>query len=186
MSGFELNKIAAAVLVAGLVAMIASKVGTTLYEGGKHYGEHEVSRGYTIEGAETETIVAVVKEVKKEKVDIIPLLASADLAKGQKIIKRCVACHSLDKGGINKVGPRLWDVVGRNKGNQSDYSYSNALVALKDKENWGYNELSGFLENPKKYMPGTKMIFAGLKKPSQRANLIAYMRTLSDNPKPIE
>lgn len=111
------------------------------------------------------------------------LLASADKNAGAKISKKCAACHSFDKGGPNKVGPNLWDVVGRTVASHEGYSYSSALSDLGGQ--WSYERLNAFLTKPKDFAPGTKMGFAGLKDAQDRANLIAYLRSLSDDPKPL-
>ncbi len=115
---------------------------------------------------------------------IAALLATADPAAGQKIAAKCKACHNFDKGGANKIGPNLWDIVGAKHAHRDDFKYSEAMTAMHDKV-WDYNELDTYLTSPKTYAPGTKMIFPGLKKPEERANLIAWLRTLSDSPKPL-
>ena len=115
---------------------------------------------------------------------IAALLASADPAKGEKLAKRCAACHSFDNGGANKVGPNLWDIVGDHQGQgRNGYAFSSALSGLGG--SWDYAALDAWLTSPKDYAPGNKMTFAGLKKPEDRADLIAWLRTLSDAPKPL-
>ena len=114
---------------------------------------------------------------------VLAMLASADPDAGAKVARKCKACHSLDKGGPNKVGPNLWDVVGRPVASHEGYSYSDALESLGGE--WTYDRLSAFLRSPKEFAPGTKMGFAGIRKEQDRANLLAYLRTLSDNPKPL-
>ena len=116
--------------------------------------------------------------------DIAELLKTADAAQGEKLAKKCGACHNFEKGGPNKVGPNLWDVVGAKHAHKEDYNYSDAIKGMHDKE-WSYAELDAFLTAPKTYAPGTKMTFPGLKKPEERAAVIAYLRSLSDNPKPL-
>jgi len=110
-------------------------------------------------------------------------LAAADVAVGQKEARKCAACHSLDKGGKNKVGPHLWDVVGRNVATAEGFKYSNALTDIGG--TWSYEKLDAFLTAPRDYASGTRMTFAGIKDAAERADLIAYLRTLSDNPKPL-
>jgi len=102
---------------------------------------------------------------------------------GQKEARKCAACHSLDKGGKNKVGPHLWDVVGRNVATAEGFKYSNALTDIGG--TWSYEKLDAFLTAPRDYASGTRMTFAGIKDAAERADLIAYLRTLSDNPKPL-
>lgn len=177
-SGIEINKIAGAVLLAGVIAMVTGLASEALYTGsiGEHEA-HEAKRGYVIEGAESggETETAQVEEAKP--VDIAPFMATADAKAGEGLIKKCTACHTFDKGGRNGVGPNQWGLVGSHFAHNPDYSYSAALQAMKDKR-WGVQELSEFLANPKKYIPGNKMSFAGIKDPQERANLIAYLSTL--------
>ncbi|MEO1065937.1 MAG: cytochrome c family protein [Pseudomonadota bacterium] len=141
----------------------------------------EVS-GYQIEVAETASAAA---EDAPEEEPIGVLLASADIGAGEKLIKRCVACHSFEDGGANKVGPQLWDIVNRDMGAVSSFGYSGALEEYGAGKQWTYEELDGFLKKPNAWIKGTAMGFAGLKKPDDRANIIAYMRTLSANPAPL-
>ncbi len=115
--------------------------------------------------------------------DLAALLAAADPAAGQKQARKCVACHSFDAGGGHKIGPNLWDVVGRAIGAADGYRYSAALAEHGGV--WGYEELDAFFASPKSFAEGTKMTFAGIKDAADRANLIAYLRGLSDNPQPL-
>ena len=124
------------------------------------------------------------KEEEKPLEPVGPLLASADTAKGEKVFKKCGACHTTNKGGANKVGPNLWNIVNAKRGQVEGFSYSKNLCRRK-RGTWSYESLNAFLFKPKTYIPGTKMAFAGLKKPSDRANLIAYLRSLSENPAPL-
>ncbi len=112
---------------------------------------------------------------------VTALLAAADPAAGAKAVKKCAACHTLDKGGKHRLGPNLWDLVDRPIGSAVGYKYSDALNS-KSGETWNYDNLDAFLTKPKGWAPGTKMSFAGIKKPGQRADLIAHLRSLSDNP----
>jgi len=111
------------------------------------------------------------------------LLKAADPAAGAKIAAKCKACHDFSKGGPNKVGPNLWDIVGAKQAHLDNFTYSDAVKKLG--KQWTYEELDKFLTTPKDYAPGTKMAFPGLKKPEERAAVIAYLRTLSDSPKPL-
>ncbi len=108
-------------------------------------------------------------------------VAAAEPAAGEKLFKKCVACHNPDKDGKRKIGPNLWDVVERPVASAEGFAYSNALKE-KSGETWSYDNLDAFLKRPKDWAPGTKMSFAGLKKPEQRAAVIAYLRSLSDSP----
>jgi cytochrome c len=119
-----------------------------------------------------------VVEAKPDWGTVIPV---ADLTAGDKAHIRCQQCHDFSKGGPDKIGPNLYAIVGAQHARAASYAYSPALVAMKDKV-WGYDELDAFLKNPKGAIKGTKMSFAGLSKQTDRVNLIAYMRTLSDSP----
>jgi cytochrome c len=112
------------------------------------------------------------------------LLASADATKGQAVAKACAACHDFTKGGPNKVGPNLWGVVGRKHGVHEGFAYSDAMKA-KSSEDWTYEALDAFIHAPKEAIPGTKMAYGGIKKPDDRANLLAYLQSLSDTPVPF-
>tara|TARA_B100000029_G_scaffold11933_1_gene12661 strand:- start:486 stop:1007 length:522 start_codon:yes stop_codon:yes gene_type:complete len=116
--------------------------------------------------------------------DIMALLASANISEGEKVFKRCASCHSVSKGGKNKIGPALWGVIGRQAGALTDYKYSKSLIAYGKK--WSFEEMNGFLTKPKEWIPGTKMAFAGLKNEKDRASLILYMNSQSDQPLPIK
>jgi cytochrome c len=113
----------------------------------------------------------------------LTLLASADAAKGAKLFGKCKACHTTENGGKNKVGPNLWNVVGRAKAGGAGYAYSSALKDMGG--DWSFADLDAFLNKPKSFVPGTKMSFAGLKKPGQRAAMLVYLRSLSDAPKSL-
>jgi cytochrome c len=112
------------------------------------------------------------------------LLASADPAAGEKVFGKCKACHNAEKGGANQVGPNLWGVIGRPIAQHEGFSYSQALSSHAG-ATWTYDELNSYLTSPKAWAPGTKMTFAGLNKPEERANVIAYLRTKSDSPPPL-
>jgi cytochrome c len=117
-------------------------------------------------------------------VDIMPLIAAADPAEGQKVFGKCKACHNADKGGANQVGPNLWNVVGGPHGHSETFTYSSVMAGMHDKK-WSYEELNAFLTSPKTYAPGTKMTFAGLSKPQDRAAVIAFLRGQADSPQPL-
>lgn len=178
MSGhnLEFNKITAAVLLAGVIALVAGVASEALYTGSVGEHEHEIKRGYTIAGAESAGGEAA-PAAEEKPVDIAPLMAKADTAAGEALVKKCTSCHTFDKGGKNGVGPNQWGLVGNHFAHMEGYSYSAAVLALKDKK-WTPQELSDFLANPKKHLPGNKMSFAGIKNPQDRANLIAYLSTL--------
>ncbi len=183
MNGLEFNKIAAAVLLSGIIAMVSGLVAEGLYSGG--HDEEAAKRGYTIEGAESAEAPAGTPAATEKPVDIAPLLAKEDVTKRQDIIKQCTACHTYEKGGRNGVGPNQYGLLGAAFAHMEGYAYSDALKAQHGKKTWTFQELSEFLANPKKHSPGTKMAYAGMKKPEDRANLIAYLNTLSDKPLPL-
>ena len=176
MDSLKFNKIAAALLSSILLIMMFGNIGNFLVN-----PNTDVSNAYPIEVPETNTAVA--KEEKEVVIEpITALLATANLESGLKIAKKCVACHGFDAGGPNKVGPNLYDIVNKDQG-KADYAYSKVLAALNGK--WTYEELNKFLYKPKLYSKGTKMNYAGLSKTKDRANLIAWLRTKSDNPVPL-
>ena len=112
------------------------------------------------------------------------MLATASIDEGKKIFKKCAACHSIEQGGKNKIGPALWSVVDRKVGSVEGFKYSNALKNYN--KDWTFEELNGFLHKPLKYIKGTKMAFAGLRKDSDRANIIAYLNSMGSSPKPLK
>ena len=179
MDSLEINKIVACILVVALVVIGLSNLTEILYEVEKPEVAHYIIEGVDDEPATIDT--AVSEEV--EEIPIQILLASASVDKGAKVFKKCSNCHVPNEGGANKIGPALWNIVNKDIGG-ADFAYSNAMASHGG--NWSYDELNGFLKNPKKYIEGTKMSFAGLKKETDRANVILYLRSLSNNPAPIE
>ena len=156
MDSFELNKIIAAVLLVALIIIGIGKLSDAIF-----YVEKPKTPGYVVE---VEQVVTTSTETKSdssiEKVDITALMAMADLAHGEKVFKKCAACHSIVKGGKNNIGPALYNVVNRQAGVVSDYKYSKALTEYE--KNWTFEELNGYLIRPAKWIKGTKMAFAGL------------------------
>ena len=183
MDSFEINKIVACILIVALVFIGLANFGEILYEVEKPKIAH-----YQIEGVETvqtasSSVVTEEAPVIEEE-SIIELLAAADIDKGAKVFKKCSQCHVVEKDGANKIGPALWNIVNKDIGSKEDFKYSKAMAAFEG--DWTYEQLNSYLLNPKKYIEGTKMAFAGLKKSSDRANVILYLRSFSDNPAPIE
>lgn len=177
MGGMEFNKIFAAILVAGIVAMFGGFVAKQLV----HPVESE-EFAFKIEAAEASEGGAAAKPAGPDP--ILALIATADVGKGEKIAKACAACHTFTKGGPAGVGPNLWGIVGGPKDHMAGYAYSGALLEVGGKT-WTYAELNKFLWKPKAYAAATKMSFAGVKKPEERAALLAWLRTQADSPKPL-
>ena len=182
MSGLEVNKIIAAIIMAILIVLAISKVGDLVV---KKQGKNDVKKvtAYIIDLPETNASQS--ENLKKFEVlePISPLLMNASLEKGKKLFKKCGSCHNYEKGSANKVGPNLWNIINRPKASVNGFAYSKALVDIGGK--WTYEELSEFLYKPKQYAEGTKMNFSGLKKAEDRANLIFFLRDHSDNPVPL-
>ncbi len=180
MNSFEFNKIAGAVLGTALVVFGLNELAGILY-----HAETPEKPGFAVEVAEAAAGgEAAGAEEAAPAVSLGTLLASADATKGQAVFKACAACHDVSKGGPNKVGPNLWGIVGRNHGVHEGFAYSEAMAA-KSAEPWSYEALNEFILAPKQAVPGTKMAYGGLKKDGDRANLLAYLATLSDAPVPF-
>ena len=171
------NKIAGAILSAGLLAMLTGFASQVLYGPGEL-----ATPAYAIAVAEPQATTAKAAAPAGPE-PVATLLASASADAGKKIAKKCTACHTFTKDGANKVGPNLWNIVGEKPAAVSGFKYSGAMAGMS--VNWKFEELNKFLYKPKAYLKGTKMSFAGLKKAKDRAAVIAYLRSLSDNPKPL-
>ena len=147
-----------------------------------YYVEKPEKSAYQVANVTTaaNTTTAETTSVSSESENIMALFASTNAAEGAKVFKKCVACHSITKGGGNKIGPALWGVLGRQAGAISDYKYSKAMAEYK--KNWSFEEMNGFLIKPKDWIKGTKMSFAGLKNAKDRAAVILYMNENTDSP----
>lgn len=180
MSAMEVNKFVGAVLVAGLVFMAINVV---VDEGLRE--EPPARTVYPVPKAEKAPAAAApaAEAPATKRPTLATLLAAADAKRGARLFKKCAACHDAKKGGPNKVGPNLWGIVGRPVASHPGYRYSDALKGHGGK--WTFERLFTFLKAPKKVVPGTKMGFPGLKAPEKRADLLAYLRTLSDSPPPL-
>ena len=179
MDSFELNKIIAAILMVALLVIGIGKLSDLIF-----YVEKPETPGYSVEVAEVVNANAVSSsETIEEKIDIAALLALGDVATGEKVFKKCAACHSIAKGGKNNIGPALYNVVNRKIGSVDDYKYSKALSEYG--KEWTFEELNGYLIKPAKWIKGTKMAFAGLRKEKDRASVILYLNKNSDNPLPL-
>ena len=175
MDSFEINKIVAAVLMVALLVIGIGKLSDVIF-----HVEKPEKPGYAVDVEEATTVSTSTKASVEEKVDIAALMAMGDVTIGEKVFKKCAACHSIVKGGKNNIGPALYNVVGRKTGVVSDYKYSKALASY-DKE-WTFEELNGYLIKPAKWVKGTKMAFAGLRKEKDRASVIKYLNQNSDSP----
>lgn len=155
-------------------------------EGIFHSGAPE-KEGFAIVVEEAAEEAGGATEEAAAETPVATLLASADAGAGEAVFKKCAACHTSEKGGPNKVGPNLWDVVNRPIASHEGFSYSAAMTTFSEGQKvvWDFDHLNHFLAAPKKYIPGTAMGFAGIKKDDERANLLAYLHSLSDNPAPL-
>jgi cytochrome c len=178
MDSFEMNKMAAAVLSAGIIAMVVGFVGSALVK-----PPVLAKKAYIVQGVEAPAAGGAPKPAE-QLAPVAPLLASANPQHGADLAKVCSACHTFQKGQPPGVGPNLYGVVGGPHAHEQGYSYSPAMSALKN-EQWTYEELNAFLAHPQQTIKGTKMTFAGLPKPQDRADVIAYLRSLNDNPPPL-
>jgi len=174
MNSFELNKVLGAILGTCLITLALNIAAGAIFS-----TEKPAKPGYAIavktEGGE--------KEAAPQEVPIATRLAKASLEKGQQVAKQCGACHTFEKGGPNRVGPNLWNIVGEPRGEGRGFNFSAAMKAKGGK--WTYDELDKFLANPRGYISGTAMTFAGITNDQQRADVIDYLHTLSDNPEPL-
>jgi cytochrome c len=171
--------------VGAFLATVFVMMTVSIASDGIWHSEVPEQAGFAIVAAETGGEEGGAEE--EAAVPIATLLASADAAAGESSFKKCASCHTADQGGANKVGPGLWDVVNRPIASHEGFSYSAAMKDFSEGGSvvWDYDHLNGFLLAPKQHVPGTAMGFAGLKKDDERANVIAYLRSLSDNPAPL-
>lgn len=179
MDSFELNKLIGAFLAVVFVAFSVSLVSDAVFS--THAPE---TPGYAIEVPDTEGGGG---EAVEEGPSIAELLQTADAAAGETAFRKCTACHTPDEGGANKVGPNLWDIVNRPVASHEGFSYSAAMREFSQDGSvvWDFEHLSEFLKAPRSYVPNTAMAFAGIRNPQEEANLLAYLRTLSDDPAPL-
>ena len=175
MDGFELNKIIAAILATVVVVFGINKVTDIIFSPDKPQ-----QSAYKVE--KIEPALTTVSSTGEAAVGINELLAMGTIEHGEKVFKRCSACHMIAAGGKNMIGPNLWSILGKKTGVASGYKYSKALAAYG--KEWSFEEMNGFLIKPSAHIKGTKMAFAGLKKEKDRASVILYMNSKSDKPLP--
>ena len=175
-----MNKIIVSILFAIFLVLGINKITDVIF-----YVEKPENSAYQVANVDTSnTPVSTTDSTSISDGNIMALFASTSADDGAKVFKKCAACHSVNKGGANKIGPALWGVIGRKAGSISDYKYSKAMAAHG--KNWSFEEMNGFLIKPKDWITGTKMSFAGLKTAKERAAVILYMNENSDNPLPIQ
>ena len=174
MNSFEINKIITAILVTILVVFGIGKISDAIFD-----KDDKNIVAYKVEAPE-----GLATQVSTEtSVDISALLALGDVAHGEKVFKKCKACHSIKQGGGNKIGPKLWNVMFRPVGAITQYKYSKALSSYG--KEWSWEEMNGFLIKPSSWIKGNKMGFAGLKSEKDRASVILYLNQNGENPKPL-
>jgi len=174
-----MNKIIVSIVFAIILIMGINKIADSIY-----YVKKPEKSAYQVESL-TNVVSTTTSETNSENSEtgnIMALFASVSAAEGAKVFSKCKACHSIAKGGGNKIGPALWGVFGRKAGSLTDYKYSKAMAEYK--KLWTFEEMDGFLTKPKEWVKGTKMSYAGLKNPKDRAALILYMNQNTDNPLP--
>ena len=175
-----MNKIIASIILAIILVLGINKITDVIF-----YVEKPEKSAYQIASTSTATTTETTSASSNSKSgEIMALLASASVADGKKVFKKCAACHSIAKGGSHKIGPALWGVLGKQAGSVSGYKYSKAMTSHG--KPWSFEEINGFLIKPKEWIKGTKMSFAGLKKEVERAAVILYMNENSDNPLPLQ
>jgi cytochrome c len=177
MDGFELNKVLGAILASCIVLLSVNLAASAIFA-----PVTPAKPGFQI-AAKEEPAAGATAPKTEAVAPIETRLAKANLDRGKAETKICMTCHTLEKGGPNKIGPNLWGVVDRPRASHPGFDYSAAMKAKGGK--WTFDELDKFLTHPQGYIPGTKMTFAGFENPDQRGDLIAYLRTQSDNPVPL-
>ena len=173
-----MNKIIVSIVFAIILVLGINKVTDVIF-----YVEKPEKSAYQVASVTTVASTASA-ETSSETGNIMAIFASTSATEGEKVFKKCAACHSIAEGGKNKIGPALWGVLGRQAGSLPDYKYSKAMAAHGEK--WSFEEMNGFLIKPKDWIKGTKMSFAGLKKPEERAAVILYMNENSSSPLPLQ
>ncbi len=177
MDSFEFNKFAGAGLAAVLLVLVVSVGSSMAFKPVK-----PEKQSYVVEGVVEEASATAAPAVAEKPIEFY--LAGASAEKGEAVFKKCGACHNNEKGGANGIGPNLYGIVGNIHAHAAGFAYSDGLAAMKGKP-WNWDELNKWLTSPKTYMPGTKMAFAGISKPEERAAVLVYLNSKSDSPLPI-
>jgi cytochrome c len=177
-ASLEFNKALAAVLTAGIIASGAGVFSRIIYQ---PYIPEE--RAYPIDMAAVAALGEAAALEEEEAVALSEVLAMADAGAGEAVARRCASCHTFEQGGANRIGPNLWGIVGQDIASVPGYDYSSALADLEGV--WDYETLDHFIANPRGWAPGTKMTFAGIGRVQERADLLLYLRSLSDSPEPL-
>ena len=176
-----MNKIIASIVLAVILILGINKITDAIF-----YVEKPEKSAYQVASVSTvaSSTSAQTNSVSSESGNIMALFASTSAVEGAKVFKKCAACHSINEGGSNKIGPALWGGLGRSVGSVPDYKYSKAMASYG--KNWSFEEMNGFLIKPKDWIKGTKMSFAGLKSAKERAAVILYMNENTNNPLPLQ
>lgn len=164
-----------------LMALIVVKGGSMLSEK-IIYSKNIDQSAYVIDTSSLQALSS--NDAEDEIVDISSFLLKADVERGEKVFKKCLQCHTPNKGGQHKIGPNLWGIVLNSYAHAKDFAYSKAMETMKEQK-WTYENLNQFLYKPKKHMPGTKMSFVGIKDPQERADVILYLRKMGDSEPPL-
>ena len=169
---YEFQKLITSIIIVVLIVIGISKISDSIYS------TEENVVAYKVEVQEKKVVDSV-----EEKLDLAAFLASGNVEHGKKVFKKCAACHSINEGGKNKIGPALWGVMQRKSGELKEYNYSKALLGYE--KVWSFEELNGFLLKPATWIKGNKMGFAGLKDEKDRSSVILYLKESSNNPIPL-
>ena len=176
-----MNKIIVSIVLVIILVLGINKITDLIF-----YVEKPEKSAYQVASVTTavDTTAAETNSENSESTNIMTLFSSSSASEGEKVFKKCTACHSIAQGGGNKIGPALWGVLGRQAGSISDYKYSKAMAAHG--KVWTFEEMNGFLTKPKDWIKGTKMSFIGLRSAKDRAAIVLYMNENTDNPLPLQ
>lgn len=179
---FEFDKIVIAIAVAMFTLIMSANIGSMFYIP----QPFPLKKGFKVEITETASLGTPATQGLPAVLDMAAVMSVANPEAGKQVFTKCAVCHTAAKNEPNKVGPNLWGIVGAHTARHTEFSYSQAMQNhSKEGGKWGFEELYRYLYAPKQYIPGTKMAFAGIKNDADRANLIAYLRTMADSPLPL-